>query len=76
MNIDGSSKESPASERSGHTGDGMIVLSYVLSGLLLYGGLGWLGDWYFGVSWLLPLGLIVGLMASIYLIIKRYGSTT
>lgn len=76
MNTDGSSKESPATPRSGHTGDGMVVLSYILSGLLFYGGFGWLGDRVFGVSWLVPLGIIVGVVASIYLIIKRYGSTT
>lgn len=54
--------------------DGMLVLSYVLSGILLYGGLGWLGSRYLHAFWLLPLGLVVGLVASTYLIIKRYGS--
>lgn len=54
----------------------MVVLSYILAGLLLYGGLGWLGDYYFATSWLLPLGLVLGLVTSIYVIIKRYGSTT
>lgn len=53
--------------------DGMLVLSYILSGILLYGGLGWLGDHYLHTSWLLPAGLILGLVASMYLIIKRYG---
>lgn len=52
----------------------MVALSYVLAGLILYGLLGWAGDAYFGTSWLMPVGLIVGLVASIYLIYKRYGS--
>ncbi|GAB3814314.1 hypothetical protein GCM10028820_10070 [Tessaracoccus terricola] len=51
------------------------MLSYILAGLILYGGLGWLGDHYLNTSWLLPVGLIVGLACSIYLIIKRYGRT-
>lgn len=55
-------------------GDGMVVLSYIVSGILFYGGLGWLGARYLHQSWVLPVGLIVGLMASMYLIIKRYGS--
>lgn len=54
--------------------DGLAVLSYILAGLLLYGGLGWLGDHYLGTTWLLPVGLIVGFVSSIYLIYKRYGS--
>lgn len=74
MNTDGSSTGAPAPQRSGHTGDGMVVLSYILAGLVLYGGLGWLGDRYFNTSWLLPLGLILGMALSIYMVIKRYGS--
>ena len=54
----------------------MVVLSYILAGLLCYGGLGWLGDSIWKTSWLLPLGLILGLVTSIYVIIKRYGSST
>lgn len=68
-----SSDESAGPQRGGHTDDGMVVLSYILAGLILYGGLGWLGDHYFETVWLLPLGLIVGLASSIYLIVKRYG---
>ena len=49
---------------------------YILAGLLFYGGLGWLGDHLWKTSWLLPLGLILGLASSTYLIIKRYGSGT
>lgn len=67
-------EEQPA--RRGGTEDGMVVLSYILAGLLFYGGLGWLGDHYWKTSWLLPLGLILGLVTSIYMIIKRYGSGT
>ena len=52
----------------------MVVLSYILAGLLFYGGLGWLGDHLWKTSWLLPMGLILGLACSTYLIIKRYGS--
>lgn len=56
--------------------DGMAVLSYILAGLLFYGGLGWVGDYFLKTSWLLPVGLIVGLICGIYLIIKRYGRDT
>lgn len=52
----------------------MLILSYILSGILFYGGLGWLGATYLHQTWMLPLGLICGLLASMYMIIKRYGS--
>jgi len=66
------SEEKPSQQRG--TEDGMVVLSYILAGLLFYGGLGWLGDHLWKTSWLLPLGLILGLACSTYLIVKRYGS--
>jgi len=56
--------------------DGMGVLAYILAGLLFYGGLGWVGDHFLNTSWLLPVGLILGLISGIYLIIKRYGRDT
>lgn len=59
--------------RHGGSDDGMAVISYILSGLLLYGGLGWLADRWLETTWLLPVGLILGLLASMYLIFKRYG---
>lgn len=63
-------------ERQSPTGreDGMAVIATILSGIILYGGLGWVGDHFLHTSWMLPLGLIVGLMVSIYLVYKRYGS--
>ena len=54
----------------------MVVLSYILAGIIFYGGLGWVGDYFFHTSWLLPVGLMLGLGFSLYLIIKRYGSGT
>ncbi|MDO4716040.1 MAG: hypothetical protein Q4B08_00575 [Propionibacteriaceae bacterium] len=58
----------------GRSDDGMRILSYLIAGLLFYGGLGYAGDWAFGTGWLLPTGLVAGLVISIYVIIKRYGS--
>jgi F0F1-type ATP synthase assembly protein I len=53
-------------------GDGFTALSYLLAGLLLYGGLGWLADRWLGTVFLLPIGLIVGLGLGVYLIIRRF----
>lgn len=51
---------------------GYRILSYIAAGLLFYGGLGWLGDKYLGTAFLLPLGLIIGLVLAMYAIIKRF----
>lgn len=63
-------------ERQSPTGreDGMVVISTILSGIIFYGGLGWVGDHFLHTSWMLPVGLILGLVVAIYLIFKRYGS--
>lgn len=65
-----------AGDRRASKDDGIAVLSYVLAGILFYGGLGFAGYHYLGQVWMLPVGLIAGLATSTYLIIKRYGSTT
>lgn len=43
------------------------------SRVAFYGGLGWLADHYLRTSFLLPVGILLGLALSLYLIFKRYG---
>ena len=50
---------------------GMRVLSYLISGVLLYGALGWVGDHFLHTRFLLPIGIVVGAALGIYLTIKR-----
>jgi F0F1-type ATP synthase assembly protein I len=52
---------------------GMRVLSYLIAGVLVYGGLGWWGDHYFGTGFLLPIGIVLGAAGGCYVIIRRYG---
>jgi F0F1-type ATP synthase assembly protein I len=54
---------------------GMQVLSYLVSGVVLYGGLGWLADHFLGTGFLLPIGIVLGAGFGIYLVIKRFGAT-
>ncbi|BEH03504.1 MAG: AtpZ/AtpI family protein [Propionibacteriaceae bacterium] len=51
----------------------MIILSYLLTGIGLYGGLGWLADNLLHTSFLMVVGFIAGMIISFYIIIKRYG---
>ncbi len=52
---------------------GLRVLSMLISGLILYGGLGWILDSWLQTSWCLPVGIVVGAAAGVYLVIARYG---
>ncbi len=64
------------SDQGRSNGDAYGVLSYILAGLLLYGGLGFLADRWWGTRFLTPVGLILGLATSVYVIYKRYGRAT
>lgn len=59
------------SEQDGST-DGYRALSLLLSGPLFYGGVGWLLDRWLQTSWCLPLGIVGGTAAGVYLIVARY----
>lgn len=61
-------------DRNG-TSDGYRVLSLMLAGPVLYGGIGWLLDTWLHTAWLMLVGVMVGLGLSIYLVISRYGRT-
>jgi hypothetical protein len=50
------------------------AFAYLLTGPLVYGGLGWLLDGWFGTQFLLPVGLVAGMALSLYLIWFRYGT--
>ena len=52
---------------------GLRVLSYLISGVLLYGGLGWVGDHFLGTEFLLPIGIVAGAAFGVYVIIRRFG---
>ncbi|MDR1214106.1 MAG: hypothetical protein LBK54_08515 [Propionibacteriaceae bacterium] len=64
------------SDPKGNDGDGFTALSYILSGLLLYGGLGWLADHFCGTGLFLPIGLIGGLALGVFMVIRRFGASS
>lgn len=53
--------------------EGMRVLSYLISGVMVYGLLGWLGDHALGTRFLLPIGIVLGAAFGVYVIIRRFG---
>jgi ATP synthase protein I len=67
-------KQSPRSPDPGSNA-GWAALSTLLSGILVWGGLGLLLDWWLHIPNHLGLlvGMIAGLVLSVYMIIKRFG---
>ncbi|GAB3144864.1 hypothetical protein GCM10027161_36410 [Microbispora hainanensis] len=49
------------------------VPSYLLSGILVWGGLGWLLSWWTGVHAFIPIGVILGVGLAAYLVYLKYG---
>jgi ATP synthase protein I len=52
--------------------DGWQILSYMLGGMILYGGIGWLVGRWTGIAVLFPVGMILGIGLSIAMIIFRF----
>jgi ATP synthase protein I len=56
-----------------HESPGWTVFGYLLSGMIVYGGLGWLiGRWVHSALFF-PLGMVIGLALAIVLVIFRFG---
>jgi F0F1-type ATP synthase assembly protein I len=68
MNEDGRSDR----PRTG-PGDAWTILGYLLSGLLVWGGAGFLVDKWLGTRLFVLIGLLVGMGTSIYIVYIRYG---
>jgi ATP synthase protein I len=65
---DGPGQEPPMPRES----DGWRILSYLLGGMILYGGIGWLVGHWTGISVLFPIGMILGVALSVVMIIFRF----
>jgi F0F1-type ATP synthase assembly protein I len=50
------------------------AMSYVISGPVLFGGIGWGLDRWLGTSWLVAVGILGGMAVSMYLVWVRYGT--
>jgi len=53
-------------------GTGWAVVSYLIGGMLLYGGIGWLAGRWTHIAALFPIGLLLGIGLSLALIIFRF----
>ena len=49
------------------------VFGYLISGMAVYGGIGWIAGRLTHLSFLFPVGMLIGLVLGIVLILYRYG---
>lgn len=54
-------------------GTGYSIFSYLIAGMIAYGGIGWLIGRAVHIQILFPIGMLVGLAISLGWIIYRYG---
>lgn len=66
--------ESGAEAKSGMgPGAGWEVFSYLIAGMVTYGGLGWVISHFTHIQILFPIGMLVGLAISLCWIVFKYG---
>ncbi len=66
--------EHSAGERGpGEQNAGWSVFSYLISGMVVYGAIGWLVGHWTHLPLLFPLGMLAGLGVAILLIVLKYG---
>jgi ATP synthase protein I len=49
------------------------IFGLLLSGVVVWGGIGWLVHRWLGPGWFLPIGNLVGAGGAFYLVIRRFG---
>lgn len=56
-------------------GAGWLAISYLIGGMLVWGGIGWLVDHWLGTGGIaMGIGAVIGGAAGIYLIVRRLGA--
>jgi ATP synthase protein I len=56
-------------------GAGWTIVSYLIGGMILYGGIGWLVGRWTGLAALFPVGMLLGLALALILVIFRFVRT-
>jgi len=49
------------------------IVGYLTSGLIIWGGIGWGLDNWFNTDFLVVIGMLTGLVASLYVVWLRFG---
>lgn len=62
-----------ADSTSSGADEGWAVLTTLIGGFVVWGGIGWLLDRWLGTAFLTPIGLILGMALGIYAVVAKYG---
>lgn len=66
-------EQPPQPPRSSGASDGWLAVGYLLAGMLVWGGLGWLIDRWLDTGQIATaVGSIIGVIGGIYLIMRRF----
>jgi ATP synthase protein I len=58
-----------------NSGQGMVAISYLIAGMVVWGGVGWLVDQWLGTEGIaFGIGVVFGGAAGVYLIARRLGA--
>jgi ATP synthase protein I len=52
---------------------GSTIIAYLVTGPALFGGIGWLLSQWLGTTFFIPVGILLGMSLSLYVIWLRYG---
>ena len=74
--LPGETRPRPASPpRQGSGAEtGYAVIGTLISGMAVWGGVGWLLDRWLDTRAFAPIGIILGISVAIYLVVARYGA--
>jgi ATP synthase protein I len=53
-------------------GAGWTIVSYLIGGMIVYGGIGWLIGHWTGIPVLFPVGMLAGLALALLLVVFRF----
>ena len=69
--------QSPQRQSGSGADQGWAVISYLLAGMLVWGGAGWLLDWWLGIPNHLAtfVGGVGGAAVGLYLVVKKMGQS-
>jgi F0F1-type ATP synthase assembly protein I len=72
----GEARPRPAGPARGSSGadTGWSIIGTMISGMAVWGGAGWLIDRWLDTRAFLPIGIILGMAAAIYIVVARYGA--
>jgi ATP synthase protein I len=67
-----SQQDQPAVPQDGPKGDPWHAFGYIVSGVAVYGVLGWLADRWLGTTYLVAVGILFGATLGIYMTFARF----